>query len=274
MSTHIKALSLMACLAGTLTFAAPATAQDVQQSTITFRQGTLVEVAFFKIKAGKEKSLNRDYFSKVVPLAKRYGASVLGMFDVARIDHGPDDAAAWGFFEWPSLEAKQRFDADPTFRRLRPIRDRLLDSLKVTYLRVQATTTVTIRSDKYYEVYGGWINKGNAAHLKEYFAVCGPAIAKLGARFPVQFEVIGTPKAYAFQPDVLGFVEWPSKSAKEAWYASPEFRQVGWHRALAVDRLYVVEGHYRFAPKAQPANASSDVANSSSDDSCGACTQQ
>ena len=222
------------------------TQPEVRQTQITFRQGKLIEAAFIKITPGMESQLNEEYFSKVMPLAMEFGMKPLGLFKVTRVEMGDDDAGMWGFFEWPSLETKELFDADPRFIKLRAIRDSLLDSAKMIYLNVAETTTVTIREDRLYEFFGGWINRHNGSHLQQYFEVAGPWVANHGVVFLAQFSIVGSPEGYQFLPDVVGFIEWPNSSVKQAWFDSQEFKTVGYHRALAVDRLYVIESKFIF----------------------------
>ncbi len=219
---------------------------EVKQTQITFEQGKLIEAAFIKITPGMETRLNEEYFSQVMPLAMSYGMKPLGLFKVTRVELGEDDAGLWGFFEWPSLEAKERFDADPQFIKLRAVRDSMLDSAKMIYLDVAETTAVTIREDRVYEFFGGWINRHNGAHLQQYFEVAGPWLASHGVVFPVKFNIVGSPEGYHFRPDTVGFIEWPSVAVKQAWFDSEEFKAVGYHRALAADRLYAVESEFVF----------------------------
>ena len=62
----------------------------------------------------------------------------------------------------------------------------------------------------------------------------------------MQFNIVGSPEDYHFLPHTVGFIEWPDRSVKQAWLDSEEFKAVGYHRALAVDRLYVVESKFMF----------------------------
>ena len=225
-------------------FAAPMWAE--QPTQLSFEPGKLYEVALFKISPGKEMEIQQRYFSKAFPLAQSYGMRPVGTFSVTQIEHGPDDVATWGFFEWPSLEVKKRFERDAEFRKLRPIRDSLVETLRLVYLEVQEPFTVDMKSDRMYEFYGGWVNRTRAAHLQEYFAVAGPWVGERGVRFLGEFSILGSPDGYRFLPDTVGFIEWPSKKVKEAWFASDEFKQVGFHRALAIDRLVVIESRFDF----------------------------
>lgn len=215
----------------------------LKELNVEFRSDRLIEVAFWKVKPGKDKEINERYFSKAFPLAQKYGLKKLITFKIDKTEHGPDQAKQWGFFEWPSQEKYEAFQKDPDYQKLRPIRDSLMSSLKLTLLKAKETKTVKIEANKRYEVFGAWLNRHNAKHLGEYFKVAGPFVQSRGANFPVDFEIVGSPENYYFKPHKFGFVAWPDASVKKAWFDSEDFRKVGYHRALAIDQLYVVEGH-------------------------------
>jgi len=233
-----------ALLVMSLTAARPAAAKTTE---ITFQPGTLVEAVFFRITPGQESALEERYLSKAFPLAAEYGMTPLSTFAVTHIDHGPDDAAMWGLFQWPNLDAKKRFEQDRKFKKLRPVRDSMLDSIKIVYLEPQEAVTVTLHEDRMYEFAGTWVNRTNAPHLQQYFAAAGPFVQENGVKFLGDFKVVGSPPEYEFLPQGAFFIEWPSREVKEKWFASPEFKSVGWHRALALDQLYVVES--KLVPK-------------------------
>ncbi|MEN0062230.1 MAG: DUF1330 domain-containing protein [Myxococcota bacterium] len=218
-----------------------AAAEDVR---LTFDDAKMYEVAMFTVKAGEADALAEKYFAKVIPVAQEYGMRPLASFDVTHQEHGQPHAATWAFFEWPSVEAKTKFEADKRYQRLKPQRDRRLDTLKLVYTQVAEDTSVTLRSDRLYEFFAGWINAHNGSHLPQYFASAGPFIGSRGVKFIGDFKVVGSSDP-EFLPSTVGFIEWPDRSVKEAWFASEEFEQNGWHRALAIDRLVVLEGKVR-----------------------------
>ncbi|MEM6930438.1 MAG: hypothetical protein AAF602_26105 [Myxococcota bacterium] len=219
---------------------APASAE----TTLAFRPDTLVEVAMFTIEPGEEQAIEEKYFSKVFPIAAEYGMQPLGTFAVDNIEHGDVEATQWGFFQWPDRAAKERFEADRRFRRLVDERDARLSELKLLYVTVAEPVSIVLDDDRMYEVFAGWLNRHNGARMQDYFAVAGPWVAQRGAEFHGQFTVVGMPEEYGFssQPQVLGFMSWPSRSTKAAWFGSDAFHDIGWTRASAVDRLVVLEG--------------------------------
>ncbi|MBX2799997.1 MAG: hypothetical protein KTR31_20115 [Myxococcales bacterium] len=208
---------------------------------LSFDDAKMYEVAFFTVAAGEQEALSKKYFAKVMPIAREYGMRPMGTFAVSHQEHGQPSAATWGFFEWPSLAAKERFEQDKRFQKLKPQRDARLDALQLVYLQVAEDLTVELRDDRLYEVFGGWVNAHHGAHLQDYFAAAGPYLASRDVRFHGDFQVIGSSDP-TFRPDVFGFMEWPDRSVKQGWFDSAAFRQSGWHRAMAVDRLFVLEG--------------------------------
>ncbi len=174
------------------------------------------------------------------------------------VDRQPCQSGPWRR-RYPSeqrhLESSQRgtstsrrcFTGRPLqFHKLRPIRDSLVDTLRLVYLEAQQPVTVTMRQDRMYEFFGVWMNRTHGAHMQDYFAAAGPFIRQNGVRFIGDFKVVGAPEGYAFLPDSVDFIEWPSKAVKESWFNSAEFKRVGYHRALALDRLVVIESSFDF----------------------------
>ena len=214
---------------------------------LTFNRDRMIEVAFLKVKPGQEARLSKEYFPKVIPIAKEYGIRPLMTFRVSKVDHGPrDKVGLWGFFEWPSVARKAEFEKDPRFAKLRAFRDSLLvEPPKQIYTRVQKTITAEVDKAAAYEAAVVWTNPHREARLKDYFAAAGPFIQKKGVKFIGQFEVIGQPEdpKYRFDslPNRFLFIQWPNWEVKNEWFSSEEFAQAGHHRALALDRLFIVE---------------------------------
>ncbi len=224
-------------------FALTAATQAAEVELI-FQPSTLVEVAMFSVNPGEELALGEKYFSKVMPIAAEYGMKPLGTFTVAHIEHGDVEAAQWGFFQWPDLASKQDFEADRRFLKLVGERDSRLGTLKIIYVKVEEPTTVTLDDDRYYEIFAGWVNRHEGAHLQDYFAAVGPWIEGKEVQFHGSFTVSGQSEDYGLSsvPQMFGFMSWPNRSVKEAWFASDAFRDAGWNRAVALDRLVVLEG--------------------------------
>ena len=244
-------------ITGTLLLAGCATAADAANAAapnITLQQGKMIEAAFFKVKPGQQRRLKDEYFPKAIAIAKEYGLNPLGTFRVTKVEHGPSDAiAAWGLFEWPSVKSKERFEQDPRFVKLRQFRDSLLETLpKQVYLQVDKTVTLDLQGDGFYEAAVAWANPARADHMKQYFAAAGPFIQERGVKFLGQFKVVGQPKdpRYAFDslPNTFLLIDWGGADNKAAWFSSAAFKRVGWHRALALDRLFILESRFN-APR-------------------------
>ena len=210
-------------------------------ATIAFRADRLTEVAIFRVRSGLENVLRDAYFARIMPVAQEYGAKPLGSFSIETVQHGTGNPTTYAFFEWPDLDAKHRFERDPRFVDLRRLRNGLLEELRLVYLRAKADATVELVPGHVYEIFGAWLNRKDAERMNEYFSVAAPFVAERGAKFPAEFDVVGGPDP-AFVPHAFGFIDWPSRAAKDAWFGSEEFRRVGWKRAVAVDRLFVLEG--------------------------------
>ncbi|MEM7625241.1 MAG: hypothetical protein AAF333_06405 [Planctomycetota bacterium] len=251
-----------ALLAGPIV-SAPASAQSSAPSPrtteMTFEAGTLIDVTLGKIRPGMEGKFANEYFPAAIPIAMEYGLKPLGTFSVTKIDHGPADGFnIWGFFQWPSLERKQAFEKDPRFAPLREFRDSMMDTKPIqVYTQVPETTTVTLTEGRMYEAAFTWVNPEKGGHLQQYFGGAGPFIAENGVRFLGDFQVTGQSDnpEYAFDslPTKFFFIDWGSPATKEKWFTSETFRNVGWHRALGLDRLVVIESNFNFPPAAASA---------------------
>ena len=60
------------------------TAQSARTQDMTLKKGKLIEVAYFTVRKGKEESIKKDYFQKVMPIVQEYGGKMLGRFKVIK----------------------------------------------------------------------------------------------------------------------------------------------------------------------------------------------
>ncbi|MEM8783317.1 MAG: hypothetical protein AAGE65_10750 [Planctomycetota bacterium] len=221
---------------------------------VTLDAEKLIEFATAKIAPGREQAFQTDYFQKLMPLLQEYGVRPIRIFPVTRTDHGPAGKyTLFGLFEWPDLATKQRFESDPRFVKLRQFRDTLMETPVTSVLtRVDETVTFTPKPGSVMEAAVVWINAEKAEHLPQYFQAAGPFIAENDVAFHGRFTVVGQPDnpEYAFdsQPDRFMLIEWGSAKVKQTWFNSEAFKRAGWHRALALDRLLVLESETPAGP--------------------------
>ena len=231
---------LHSTLAAAAMLALSATAQATEVQAVSIQADTMVEFGFFTIQAGREQELGERYFSKVMPIAAEYGMRPLAMLSIGQTEYGDDLSQTLGLWEWPSLEAKESFEQDRRYKRLAPIRDSMLDNLQLIYTRPTVDVALSLQDDRLYEFAGMWISDTHAEHLGQYFASAGPFLGQNDVQFIGNFEVLGGSDP-SLVPDQIAFFSWPDAQVKEAWFTSETFQESGWHRALALERLFVVE---------------------------------
>ncbi|MFQ5640421.1 MAG: DUF1330 domain-containing protein [bacterium] len=204
---------------------------------VSFKAGKLIEVAFLSVKPGKENQLNADYFAKVMPIAAEYGMRPLATFGVTDVAEGNTHVQMIGFFEWPSIEVRNKFSRDKRFLAIKPIRDNALSYLQYGFFKVEEDVSTTFSADHYYEIYAMWMNPKYGNQISDYFGKVGPVAGQhYGAKFPLSLKPYGG-KDGDYHPHAMGIAEWPSKAKNEAFFNSPVFKDARHLRDAAVDRL-------------------------------------
>ena len=125
----------------------------VKEATILFKAGKVIEIAYATVEGGKEAKLGKEYFSKILPIAAKYGGKMLGSLQVTAVVDGGVTPQMIAIFEWPNIEARDKLLADRQAKKLFPIRDAILTSIKLAYYTVDQDTPVTFKEDKTYEFF-------------------------------------------------------------------------------------------------------------------------
>ena len=195
---------------------------------MTFEEGRLIEVAYFSLKPGTERSVQEDYFPAALKVAAEYGGRMLASFRVTDKFSGDLEPQMIGIFDWPDVATKARFEEDARFKAVVPIRDRAISFIKLGMYEVAEDTEVTFREDKSYEFFGAWLNPGKSEELGRYFQVSEPIKQSYGRPAPVFLTKFATseetPQAGPFyRPHMAGIVEWDRASDYEALTTSAAF---------------------------------------------------
>lgn len=202
----------------------------VQTLDVTFSQGKLIEVGLYSIKDGMEAQVKEDYFPKVMPIAMEYGLKPIASFSVEERVYGGSPAQAIGFFEWPSLEAKRNFDADPRYLELRNIRNEALDFLTLGYFEAEETQNVTFRSDRTYDFAAMWLDPNNQEKLGEYFEKVAP-VAEEEYGFVPHLVSLKPLEAHdkTYHPHMVGMSEWPTEESLSNFFENEKVYQKNVH---------------------------------------------
>ena len=221
----------------------------VKSADITFKAGKVIEIAYVTLEGGKEEKLGKDYFSKILPLAAKYGGKMLGSLQVTAVVDGEVAPQMIAIFEWPTIEARDQLLADREAQKLFPIRDAILTSIKLAYYTVEKDVTVTFREDKTYEFFNAWLTPEAGKLLPEYFKKSDAPKKKYG---PITFvaslkPIPGLSAAdYLLQPQMAGIVEWNNTNAYYGLMADPEFKKVVPLLERSVTRLDGIHAKFNF----------------------------
>jgi len=220
-------------------------AQEINKSfDITFNSDKIIEIAFATIEGGKEAQLGQEYFPKILPIAAKYGGKMLGSFQVLAVTGGELQPQMIAVFEWPSLDAQKRLLADENAKKLFPIRDNTLTSIKLAYYTVDKDVTITFRSDKTYEFFNAWLTSEAKTSLPEYFEQSNAPKLKYG---PPKFLADLKPLSHVFnedhilQPHMAGIVEWHNVATYYGLIADPDFQKTTHLLEKSVSRLDMIQ---------------------------------
>ena len=211
-------------------------------SQFTLSADKLYQVAFV---APKTESVSNSaaslYFGNAEEIAVKCGAQPLVTFDATAIEHGDIEVSNIVLIEWPSLEAVQALQNDARWVSTRPHRDLELADVSTAFFQVAEDVVVDFHADGLYEFAGFWMNRHNAELMSQYFKNMAP-IVKLAAPHPlIQAQVVKTQSPYDLRPDRLNLLKWTrGAKARKQIFHSQEFKDNGYLRALALDRLLTV----------------------------------
>ncbi|MFK5974563.1 MAG: hypothetical protein QM485_14950 [Flavobacteriaceae bacterium] len=225
------------------------TTEIIKSADIIFKAGKVIEIAYATVEGGKEAKLGKDYFSKILPIAAKYGGKMLGSLRVTAVVDGELAPQMIAIFEWPSIAARDKLLADRKAKKLFPIRDAILTSIKLAYFTVEKDVTVTFREDKTYEFFNAWLTPEADKLLPEYFEKSAAPKKKYG---PITFiaslkPIAGLPAAdYLLQPQMSGIVEWNNTTAYYGLMADLDFKKVAPLLKKSVTRLDGIHAKFDF----------------------------
>lgn len=95
----------------------------MNNQTIEFKAGTVIEVSFAAIKPGMEQQLFGEYFPKVMPILAELGGQSLGSVIVAASNSTLGQPQMSALFQWSNLESFSLLHDDERFLAIKSIRD-------------------------------------------------------------------------------------------------------------------------------------------------------
>ncbi len=252
-SETLAAFLVVLTICAAVSFSSPADAMNgsetVKEASIPFKSGTVIEIAFASVEGGKESQLGMEYFPKILPIAAKYGASLLATFRVTAVTGGDIQPQMVAIFEWPNLEARDRLLTDPEAMELFPIRDDALTFIALGYYTVEQDVTVTFREDKTYEFFNAWLRPSASEALPEYFKQSDAPKQKYGPpKFVVDLKPVeaAAQEDFVLRPNMAGIVEWTSTGAYLGLVADPEFKKAVPLLERSVTRLDMVHAKFDF----------------------------
>lgn len=222
--------------------------ESAYSSSVQFKAGTLIEVAFMSVKEGKQKQLNEEYFAKVMPIAMEYGLKPLMIVAVNNAYSETIKPQMIGFFEWPTIAKKEAFEKDTRFLKLKPVRTGVLSFLKIGFFEVQNDMNVKLDGSLFYEIYGMDLKDETADQMGKYFEKAGPICSK---GYGVDFALSMTPVRFAgFDPAAeggytaqsFGIAIWPGEDANKKFFSSKEYAEIKQYKENATKTMNVWQG--------------------------------
>lgn len=222
-----------------------ASVSEVDQSTdITFLSGKIIEIAYATLEGGKEERLGKEYFPKILPIAAKYGGKSLGSFQVLAVVDGEVKPQIVAIFEWPSFSAHKQLLNDREAKKVFPIRDEVLTSIKLSYFTVEKDVTVNFKANKTYEFFNAWLTPEAKTALPKYFKQSHAPKLKYGPpKFLVDLKPApGIPnESYILRPQMAGIVEWNSVATYYGLAADPDFQKTTHLLKKSVSRLDMIQ---------------------------------
>lgn len=212
-----------------------------EPSTLTLTAAALLQFAFVQPGESVSGPLERAYFGAAQAVAEEHGAVHLMTLDVVEAEHADIVAEKVIVLEWPSLEAWTAFQADERWVRAVHERDRAFASLMDIYFQVPETTAITFEPDGLYEIAAFWMNRHNGQLMGQYFENMGTLVQAANVQPQADLQVVTTSSHYATEPTRLNLLRWGAgRAARDAIFASQEFKDNGYLRALALDRMWTI----------------------------------
>ena len=100
----------------------------MKNTNIEFKAGTVIELSFATIIAGKEEQLFGKYFPRVTPVVSDLGGQPLGSYAVTESSSKLDDPEMGALFQWGSIDDFNKLHKEPRFLEIKHIRDEALQS--------------------------------------------------------------------------------------------------------------------------------------------------
>lgn len=208
---------------------------------LTLTASTLLQFAFVSPVATVDEALDKIYFGTAHEVAEAHGLKHLITLDVVEAEHADIQASAVIVYQWPTIDAWQAFQNDTRWRQVVVQRDRSFRELADVYFEVSETTTISFEPDGFYEIAALWMNRHNSGLMSQYFEKMGPLVQAAQVQPQGQLSVVDTGSHYAEVPGRLTLLRWKAgREARDAIFASQEFKDNGYLRALALDRLWTI----------------------------------
>ncbi len=204
-----------------------------KEKELVLEEGRIVEATYMK---ATDNTLLGEYYKKLVPLAKEYGAKPLLDFSIVSVDSGKIRPNFVVLFEFPNSEEMEDFRHDSRFRKIQPMLVRATGGFYVEHVRVEKDMTFTFSDEKIYELYSLWINPEKVKYLNSYFEQVGAEAGKWGAKFPISLKPVCV-SSKGLLPSSFGISEWPSEESKDQFLQSEAYTQNVYLRNKALDKM-------------------------------------
>lgn len=209
-------------------------------SHFTLKAAKAYELVFFTLRGQRDEDA-AAYFGSAENAAREAGMVPIAALDVTELEHSDIEPIAAAIFEWPSARAIEDFRSEKTWNEATHQHRALFSSLNWATFSVQNDTEVAFENGGLYEFALFWMNRHHAGLMDEYFQAMGPLVKAAAPRPLVPIGPLNVGDLHSLAPDRINFLQWTGgRDARDAIFASEEFKAAGWRRALALDRMMTI----------------------------------
>ncbi|MEM7215542.1 MAG: hypothetical protein AAF423_08365 [Pseudomonadota bacterium] len=208
---------------------------------LTLTAATLLQFAFVDPSEISGEPIHRAYYGSAYEVAESYGAKHLTTLKVVESEHADINASSIIVYQWPDQSAWQAFYNDTKWQHAVHQRDTGFHELTDIYFEVKNTTTINFEPDGLYEIAAFWMNRHNGMLMAEYFENMESLVKAAKVQPLAQLFAVETGSHYGEVPHKLNLLHWRAgREARDAIFTSTEFKQYGYMRALALDRMWTI----------------------------------
>lgn len=178
------------------------------------KKGDVLDVMLLtQLKADNAGELFNTYKKTIFPVGVEYSYQPLSGFGISKLTLGTNNANAFLFSKWDSLEKREGFldiivDRVPNFHQQRRV---LFPDFRLTYYEMNKDLKFSVNTSKYNVVTALWTHTSKKDSL--FFKKWEDAVLKFDGKVIVTLQNGKSPLGYYYNADILCVVEWQNEDA-------------------------------------------------------------